>query len=65
VTVTVSRPASVALERAAIRRWLADAGFTEQAFVAPDDVLFSVGVHRFTGMPQPLASSGRIFQFGV
>ena len=46
----------------AVRRWLADAGFSEQAFNAPDDVLFSVGVHRFTGTPQPLRN-GKIFQF--
>ncbi|MFI7207907.1 hypothetical protein ACWEEK_24195 [Micromonospora aurantiaca (nom. illeg.)] len=46
----------------AVRRGLADAGFSEQAFTAPDDVLFSVGVHRFTGTPQPL-ENGKIFQF--
>jgi predicted nicotinamide N-methyase len=46
-----------------IRGWLADAGFTERAFVAPQDVLFSVGVHRFTGTPRPVATSGRIFRF--
>lgn len=46
----------------AVRRWLTDAGFAEQAFIAPDDVLFSVGVHRFTGTPQPL-QNGKIFQF--
>ncbi|MEV8504591.1 class I SAM-dependent methyltransferase family protein [Actinoplanes sp. NPDC051475] len=45
-----------------IRRWLTDAGFSEQAFTAPDDVLFSVGMHRFTGTPQPL-QNGKIFQF--
>ncbi|MEH0927441.1 class I SAM-dependent methyltransferase family protein [Micromonospora sp. CPCC 205558] len=46
-----------------VRTWLADAGFAEQAFHAPDGVLFSVGVHRFTGTPQPLASQGKIFEF--
>jgi hypothetical protein len=46
-----------------VRTWLANAGFSELAFTAPDDVLFSVGVHRFTGTPQPLATSGKIFQF--
>jgi len=35
----------------AIRRWLTDTGFVERAFHAPDDALFSVGVHRFTGRP--------------
>ncbi|MET0423006.1 MAG: hypothetical protein ABW046_03980 [Actinoplanes sp.] len=47
----------------AIRAGLADAGFAEQAFDAPDGVLFSVGVHHFTGPPQPLAVAGRIFRF--
>jgi hypothetical protein len=47
----------------AIRGWLSDAGFTEQAFHAPDDVLFSVGVHRFNGRPQPLAATGKLFHF--
>ncbi len=46
-----------------VRRWLRAAGFIEDAFHAPDDVLFSVGVHRFTGVPQVLTSSGRLFQF--
>ncbi|MGI5153030.1 SAM-dependent methyltransferase [Plantactinospora sp. CA-294935] len=47
----------------AVRTWMSAAGFTEQAFTAPDGVLFSVGVHRFTGTPQPLTTAGRIFQF--
>jgi hypothetical protein len=46
-----------------IRAGLADAGFAEQAFDAPDGVLFSVGVHRLTGPPRPLAGTGRIFRF--
>jgi hypothetical protein len=46
----------------AIRAWLAEAQFAEDAFEAPDDVLFSVGVHRFTGPPQSL-DDGRIFRF--
>lgn len=45
-----------------VRRWLTEAGFSEQAFLAPEDVLFSVGVHRFTGTPQPLRD-GKIFEF--
>ncbi|WP_230860392.1 hypothetical protein [Actinoplanes aureus] len=45
-----------------VRRWLTDAGFSEQAFTAPDDVLFSVDDHRFTGTPRPL-QNGKIFQF--
>lgn len=47
----------------AVRRWLAATGFVEHAFHAPDDVLFSVGVHRFHGQPQPLDASGRLFRF--
>lgn len=46
-----------------IRRWLTDSGFVEQAFHAPDDALFSVGVHRFTGRPRPLQASGSLFRF--
>lgn len=46
-----------------VRMWLTDAGFEERAFAAPDGVLFSVGVHRFTGTPQPLAIGGKIFEF--
>jgi hypothetical protein len=47
----------------AIRRWLAATGFVERAFHAPDDVMFSVGVHQFLGRPQPLSPSGRLFRF--
>ncbi|WP_327025170.1 methyltransferase domain-containing protein [Micromonospora sp. NBC_01739] len=47
----------------AIRTWLSAVGFTERAFTAPDGMLFSVGVHRFTGTPQPLTTTGKIFQF--
>jgi hypothetical protein len=47
----------------AIRRWFAATGFVERAFHAPDDVLFTVGVHEFLGRPQPLNPSGRLFRF--
>ncbi|MEU8020813.1 SAM-dependent methyltransferase [Micromonospora haikouensis] len=47
----------------ALRGWLRDAGFAERAFHAPDGVLFSVGVHRFTGTPRPLETSGTLFTF--
>jgi hypothetical protein len=47
----------------AVRGWLAAAGFAERAFHAPDDVLFSVGVHQFLGEPQPLTPSGTVFRF--
>ena len=48
----------------ALRGRLREAGFTELAFTAPPDVLFTVGVHRLTGPPQPLAPTGRLFRFG-
>jgi len=35
----------------------------ERAFHAPDDALFSVGVHRFAGLPRPLQVSGSLFRF--
>jgi hypothetical protein len=47
----------------AIRRWFAESHFTERAFDAPADVLWSVGVHRFTGRPRPLPPAGQIFRF--
>lgn len=46
-----------------IRRWFADTGFAEQAFHAPDDGEFSVGVHRFSGRPRPLRTDGSLFRF--
>lgn len=46
-----------------IRRWLEAAAFVEGAFHAPPDVLFSVGVHHFSGTPQPLAAHGSLFRF--
>jgi hypothetical protein len=45
-----------------IRAWFADAGFSELAFVAPDDAMFSVGASRFLGTPQPLRR-GQLFHF--
>lgn len=47
----------------AIRGWLAAARFTELTFTAPPGVLFSVGVHRFDGEPQPLEPGVRLFSF--
>ena len=46
-----------------IRSWLGVEGFEEQAFVAPDDALFSVGAHRFLGSPVPLELGARLFTF--
>ncbi|WP_019870324.1 methyltransferase domain-containing protein [Salinispora oceanensis] len=47
----------------AIRTWMSAAGFAEREFTAPEGELFSVGVHRLTSTPQPLTTTGRIFQF--
>ena len=46
-----------------VRRWFAQAGFEELAFIAPENDLFSVGAHRFRGEPQPLTSSRALFTF--
>jgi hypothetical protein len=45
-----------------VRRWLSESGFSELAFVAPTDALFSVGAARFDGRTQPLGSR-RLFTF--
>ncbi len=46
-----------------IRSWLSEAGFDEVEFIAPDDVLFSVGAHRFRGDPAPLVLGRELFAF--
>lgn len=46
-----------------LRRWFSLTGYVEEAFDAPDDVLFSVGVHRLVDAPQPMREEGRLFQF--
>ena len=46
-----------------VRRWFEAADLVEQAFYAPEDVLFAVGVHCFTGVPRPLDPHGRLFTF--
>jgi hypothetical protein len=45
-----------------IRQWFVETGFSELAFVAPADALFSVGMSRFTSTPQPLRR-GQLFHF--
>ncbi len=47
----------------AIRGWFTAAGFAEESFTAPDDRIWSVGVHRLTGPPQPLSEGRRLFSF--
>ena len=46
-----------------IRTWFAAAGFTERAFDAPDDALFSVGVHQLTRAARTPPPTGRLFTF--
>lgn len=46
-----------------IRRWFAEAGFAEEAFVAPERGIFSVGTHRFLGDPGSLQRGRRLFTF--
>ncbi|MGH3780504.1 MAG: hypothetical protein ACRDRO_07715 [Pseudonocardiaceae bacterium] len=45
-----------------ICRWLETGGFERQWLSGPDEG-FGVGVHRFTGEPQPLDPSARLFTF--
>jgi hypothetical protein len=47
----------------AIRGWFAAAGFAEESFTAPEDRIWSVGVHRLVGPPQPLSEGRRLFSF--
>ena len=47
----------------AIREWFSHNDFHELAFHAPQDVLFTVGVHRFAGTPRPLQPGQRLFTF--
>ena len=47
----------------AIRGWFATAGFAEESFTAPDDRIWSVGVHRLVGPPQPPGRTRRLFTF--
>jgi hypothetical protein len=45
-----------------IREWFAEAGFSEEAFVAPADSFFGVGAHRFEASPRPHQPT-RLFDF--
>ena len=47
----------------AIRRWFAEAGFDEVAFVAPHEHQWSVGVHRLVAAPPPLELGRHWFSF--
>ena len=46
-----------------IRAWFAAESFDLVDFTAPDDAVFSVGVHRFGGEPVPLIPGRRLFTF--
>lgn len=46
-----------------IRKRFAQAGFSERAFLAPDQYEWSVGVNRFVGEPRTLQRDERIFTF--
>ncbi len=46
-----------------IREYFAKSHFPEVDFVAPEDALFSVGVNRYEGEPQPLQSDAKLFTF--
>jgi len=46
-----------------IRRWFAEHEFDEEAFVAPDHAVYSVGAHRFHGPRQALDQGRRLFTF--
>ena len=47
----------------AIRGWFSGAGFAARSFDAPDNALFSVGVHVLTRDPMPLVPGQRLFRF--
>jgi hypothetical protein len=46
-----------------IREWFREHGFREEHFEAPDHAIYSVGVHRFVGVPSPLDAEQSLFTF--
>lgn len=46
-----------------IREWFAEVGVVERDFVAPEGVVFSVGVGEFRGETEPLVPGARLFSF--
>lgn len=46
-----------------IRTWFTESGFVEDAFHAPDETTFSVGVHRLELSSPSRSLRGRLFQF--
>ena len=48
---------------AQVRAWFEEAGYVEEAFEAPRDQLFSVGVHRLVAPPAPKQEGLHLFRF--
>jgi hypothetical protein len=46
-----------------VREYFVKSHFPEVDFVAPEDALFSVGVNRYEGEPQPLRPDAKLFTF--
>ncbi len=46
-----------------VREWFAKAGFEEIGFIAPEDSMFTVGAHRFAGVPESFRPHQRVFSF--
>jgi hypothetical protein len=46
-----------------IRSWFAQSGFVEDAFEAPEDLRFGVGMHRLIAEPEHFYVGLRLFQF--
>jgi hypothetical protein len=47
----------------AAREWLAETGFTEVTWLAPEDSIFGIGMHRFEGSPKAFRPHVRLFDF--
>src|SRR4051794_1650124 len=46
-----------------IRAWFRKHAFEEEHFDAPDHAIYSVGMHRFVGLPTPLDAQQHLFTF--
>ncbi|HET6297626.1 MAG TPA: class I SAM-dependent methyltransferase family protein [Kribbella sp.] len=46
-----------------IHKWFTEAGFEQVSLDTPEDVTWSVGVHRLTAEPKPLLTGRRLFTF--
>ena len=47
----------------AIRRWFDETGFEELEFIAPPEVVYTVGMHRLRVAPRPFTAGERLFTF--